>query len=517
MPSPAPTRTLLTRAELQARAGVVCIALSGEGMAQQARTEADRNAAAFLEFRLDSVPAPEAVLGGLRDLLAAHPQITAIATCRRTAFGGGYDGTAQQQVDLLTEAAHAGCVLADLEVETAEELGQPALQQLRDAGAAVILSWHDFSRTPELDPVLERMRRFSPEFYKVVPTAQSLRDGLQVVRLLQHASQNEPLIAMAMGMCGVFTRVLGPRFGSVFTFASPDTGQGTAPGQVNAAVLRDLYRIGSITPRTQIYAVAGSPIGGSLSPLMHNTAFRSAGIDAVYLPLETADAAELREVMEALDLRGLSVTMPLKETVLPLLLRRDETVEQMGACNTLLRHADGNLAGFNTDVEGIVGPLQREEPLRGKRVLILGAGGAARAAVFGLRDRGAEVFLLNRTAARAEALATEAGVQLQTRAGLAQQTFDIIINSTPYGMRGRQMEPPITSTEMNCSLFFDLVYNPVETPLMRMAARRNIATLPGVAMFVAQGVRQFSLWTGQEAPAGDMLRIVMDALNAPAG
>ena len=208
-----------------------------------------------------------------------------------------------------------------------------------------------------------------------------------------------------MGMPGVLTRILGPRFGSTFTFASPDGGQGTAPGQVSAGTLRELYRIDNITLKTSIYGVAGSPIGASLSPRMQNTAFSAAGMDAVYLPLETADAMELRAVVERLNLRGLSITMPLKERVLPLLSFRDKTVEQMGACNTILRHSDGTLAGFNTDVAGILDPLERVMPLKDKRVLVLGAGGAARAAVFGLCERGAKVFLLNRTLARAEALA----------------------------------------------------------------------------------------------------------------
>ena len=185
-------------------------------------------------------------------------------------------------------------------------------------------------------------------------------------------------------------------------------------------------------------------------------------------------------------MRGLSITMPLKERVLPLLHTRDTAVEQMGACNTLLRRMDGSLAGFNTDVDGILDPLARQTNLGGKRVLVLESrervGGACTAHV-------------------------------QPRETLAQARFDILINSTPYGMRGKTIDPPIEAREMNCDLFFDLVYNPVETPLVRLARQRHIAVLPGVAMFVAQGVRQFALWTEKAAPEGEMLREVMDPLG----
>jgi 3-dehydroquinate dehydratase/shikimate dehydrogenase len=468
----------------------------------------------FLEFRLDSVAAPTAMLPGLRQFLSAHKNITAVATCRRKAFGGAFLGSAVEQIAILREAALAGCALIDIEVETAEELGEAALTNLREAGAAVILSWHDFAATPDLDPVLVRMQPFAPDFYKIVPTAQTLRDSLRLIDLLEEHGTQANLIAMSMGFKGVVTRVLGPRFGSVFTFASPDGDAGTAPGQISVSILRDLYRIDHITPRTAIYAVSGAPITGSMSPRMHNTALASAGMDAVYLPLESTDPEELREVIDRLNVRGLSITMPLKETVLPLLSRRERAVEQMAACNTLLRYDDGKLAGFNTDVGGIVGPLERKIPLQGARVLVLGAGGAARAAVFGLVDRGAHVFLLNRTTERAEALASESGAQVQPRETLAQTHFDIILNSTPYGMRGQTMEAPITEAEMNCRIFFDLVYNPIETPLVAMARARGADVIPGVAMFVEQGVRQFEIWTERTAPEGEMLRVVREALGS---
>lgn len=486
------------------------MALAGADMFQQAATLAAANP--FFEFRLDSLPNAYGVLGELEQFHDSHPHVVSVATCRRSAFGGTYAGTAQQQVSFLAQAAAAGPGLVDIEVETAEELGSEALDGLRAAGAAVILSWHDFCSTPDLLSVFHRLDAFAPDFVKIVPFAQSLTDSLRMIDLLEAHGADGRLIGMSMGRKGVLTRLLGPRYGSAFTFAAADGTEGTAAGQLALGTMRNLYRVAALTPQTAVYAVAGEPIGASLSPRMHNTAFSAAAIDAIYLPLETANPLELQVVIERLGIRGLSVTMPLKETVLPLLASRSDEVERMGACNTLLRMRDGTLIGHNTDVAGIVDPLEQRTSLASKRVLVLGAGGAARAAVFGLQHRGAEVYLLNRTVSRAEALAKETGAQIQPRNTLLTTHFDILINSTPYGMRGKDMDAPITADEMNCDLFFDLVYNPIETPLLQLARARGIAVIPGAAMFVEQGVRQFRMWTGIDAPRDAMTQTVLRVL-----
>jgi 3-dehydroquinate dehydratase/shikimate dehydrogenase len=500
----------MTGEMLRDRAGLVCVAVAGSGMIETAHGLFER----FVEFRLDSLAKPAAAIGALRECLTERPGMTAIATCRRNAFGGGFAGSAREQVEVLVAAARSGCALVDIEVETAEELGTNVLEALREAGASVIVSWHDFAATPDLEAVYARMTPFAPDFYKIVPTATSLRDSLRVIDLLEKHGHDGNLIAMAMGFKGMLTRVLGPRFGSVFSFASANGSEGTAPGQVSIQAMRELYRVEAITAKTAVYGVAGQPITGSKSPLMHNTAFGATKADAVYLPLETTDATELQDVVGRLNVHGLSITMPLKESVMNLTSFKDESVLAMGACNTILRYADGTLASFNTDIGGIVEPLQRRMDLSGKRVLVLGAGGAARAAVYGLMSAGAKAWVLNRTVSKAQTLAAEFGGHVQDRAKLVDSHFDIIVNATPYGMRGQTMDAPITQAEMNCKLFFDTVYNPMETPLIIAARGRGIETIPGVAMFVEQGVRQFEIWTERIAPEGEMARAVVDALEA---
>ena len=188
----------------------------------------------------------------------------------------------------------------------------------------------------------------------------------------------------------------------------------------------------------------------------------------------------------------------------------------MGACNTVVRSQDGKLYGFNTDVAAIVRPLERRLQLKGAKVLVMGAGGAARAAVFGLKDKGAEVFILNRTAETAQKLARQAKAKTFKRDQLAKTNFDVIINATPSGMHGVKPASLLEPKEINARLVFDLVYNPIDTPLIRMAREKNIPVVTGVEMFVHQGARQFEIWTGKPAPEDDMLRVVVHSLRQQA-
>jgi 3-dehydroquinate dehydratase/shikimate dehydrogenase len=183
----------------------------------------------------------------------------------------------------------------------------------------------------------------------------------------------------------------------------------------------------------------------------------------------------------------------------------------------VLRAPDGKLYGFNTDVAGIVSPLEKRLSLRGAKVLVLGAGGAARAAVFGLREKNAEVTILNRTPETAAKLAKQAGAKTIKREALAKATFDVVVNATPVGMAGgKTAASPLTANELNARLVFDLVYNPIETPLIALARQKGIAVIAGVEMFVQQGARQFEIWTGKPAPEEEMLRVVLHALRQQA-
>ena len=474
----------------------------------------------FQELRLDALADPIACLPGLRAHVEAHPEGVFLVTCRRVASGGQFAGTPEAERSVLLAAAAAGCALVDLALESAEALGPDAFAPFRQAGTAVVLSWHDFAGTPDLDAVLQRMQPFAPDFAKVVPTASSLLDSLMLLRLLERDSYAPmPLVAMSMGEFGGITRVLGPRAGAAFTFAPATPAEATAPGQMAAPVLRDLYRTPTLTRASRLYGVAGSPIRSSLSPLMLNTAFRATATDATYLPLLTDSPAELFELARALPLSGISVTMPLKVNLHPFLDRVDPLAARIGAVNTVRRESDGTWSGFNTDAFGITAPVQDRLDLTQARILVLGAGGAARAAVFACADQGATVSILSRTFASAAELAGQSGATaLRSEELGGQPRFDVLINATPAGMRHNPAQLPLPTDllpngQLPADLIFDLVYNPWETPLLKLAREQGRGVIHGVEMFLHQGARQFELWTGQPAPVEAMREVVLDFLE----
>jgi len=219
--------------------------------------------------------------------------------------------------------------------------------------------------------------------------------------------------------------------------------------------------------------------------------------------------------VQDIPIRGLSITMPYKQEILAALENTDPLTRQIGACNTVVRGADGKLYGFNTDVAGVIVPLEQRMSLSGARVLIVGAGGVARAAAFGLKSKGAEVHLTNRTAEKGQTLARQAKVKYIKRPDVAKQQFDVIINATPVGMNNSKLAP-LEEKELNTKYVFDLVYTPAETKLVKMARAKNIQVIPGLEMFVQQGARQFEIWTGKPSPVAEMAYVVTKALERQA-
>jgi 3-dehydroquinate dehydratase/shikimate dehydrogenase len=248
---------------------------------------------------------------------------------------------------------------------------------------------------------------------------------------------------------------------------------------------------------------------------MMNTAFRRETVNAVYLALQTAKVDDLVTLMAQIPIQGASITMPHKQEILTRLEHMDPLSQKIGACNTVLRQ-EGKLYGFNTDVAGIQIPIEKRMPVKGAKVLVLGAGGSARAAVFGLRDRGADVFILNRTAETAAKLAKQSGAKVIKREAVPKTTFDVILNATPVGMAGNKSPQILGEDDLKTKYVFDLVYNPVDTPLIRLARQQGIHVITGVEMFVQQGARQFEIWTGKPAPEEEMLRVVVHALKQQA-
>jgi 3-dehydroquinate dehydratase/shikimate dehydrogenase len=502
---------------LRSRIGKICVAIIGSTAAEMIeKASAVVKETPFLEFRLDYLEKPLLALPKLKHFLAENNAVTAIATCRRTANGGKFSGNVAAEIEVLSKAAVSGFHIVDVELESAAAMKKGELQKLRDTGVALIISHHDFAATKDLEGIYKRIIPFQPDFIKIVPTAKTLSDNVTLMRFIEHMEDHSNIIGICMGDAGIISRVLGLRAGSAFTFAAASTGEETGPGQIAARTLIETYRIDQVDAATKVYGVAGNPIRSSLSPIMMNTAFRRETVNAVYLALQANKLSDLLKLVHDIPIQGLSVTMPLKQEIMAHLEKTDPLSAKIGACNTVLRAQDGKLYGFNTDVAGITGPLEKRLGLRGAKILVLGAGGAARAAVFGLRDKGAEVFILNRTSETAQKLARQSGSKTIKKDAVAKTSFDVIVNATPIGMAGIKAPQLLEAKDLNTKLVFDLVYNPLETPLLRLARQKGIPIVTGIEMFVQQGARQFEIFTGKPAPEEEMLRVVIHALRQQA-
>jgi 3-dehydroquinate dehydratase/shikimate dehydrogenase len=490
----------------------VCLAVSADTadeMLEIAETRARENP--FLELRLDYIKQPLTAMTKIRQFLETHQYVTAVATCRRADNGGKFKGSIASELEVLNKAHAAGCQIVDLEMESALKTKPDVLARLRRS-AGLIVSFHDFRATRNLETTLEKMLQVPADFYKVVSTATTLSDNVTMMKFLQTQSDKYALIGLCMGEQGIISRVLSVRAGSGFTFGAVSAESKTAPGQMSARDLRNIYRIEQVDAATRVFGVAGDPIEHSLSPVIMNTALRRENVNGVYVALHAKTLKDLLYCVREIPLHGLSVTMPYKQSIVEHLDNTDAHTAKIGACNTVVRGQDGKLYGFNTDVAGVVRPIEQRIAIENARVLVLGAGGAARAAVFGLKERGAEVWILNRTAAKGQKLARQAKARTMKRADLRKTAFDIIVNATPVGM-GNTKDCPLKEEEIQAKVVFDMVYDPVETRLLQVARAKGIAVIPGVEMFVHQAARQFEIWTGKPAPAGDMLRVVTIALQ----
>ncbi len=508
----------------------ICVALGCSDAARLRRlaVHACDNGEDFLEIRLDALDRPEAGIGVIRRLLRRFPETAILATCRRRENGGHFKGSIRQQIEILEKAIAAGVALVDVEIESAE--ADPELLPALRERARVVLSYHNFERTPALSPIVKRLRKIEADIYKVTTAARKPSDNLKVLEL-PAAWPKERFVAMAMGEAGAPSRILGPSRRATFVYASatpPATrakdgrpgsldAQPTAPGQITASRLRTCYRAHKRRPSAKVYGVIANPVMQSLSPVLHNRAFRSRRVDAVYVPflVENTKLADFFRVVEKLPVAGFSVTIPHKQRVMRYLDSVDALARRIGAVNTVYRRR-GKLYGTNTDAMGVTAPLEKTTKLNKAKALIAGNGGAARAAVVALLDKGAQVSLTGRDPQHVRSLARAYGVEAVERAGLDERYFDILIHATPLGMYP-QPEECFFPGRIPADLVFDMVYNPLETTLLRRARSQGKETIPGLEMFLGQAAAQFEIWTGETAPRTVMRNAVLEALEGTLG
>jgi len=465
-----------------------------------------------VELRLDWLAGDREIESFLRRFTAsrlhAKPDVTLIATCRRRSAGGNYSGSIAKQLLHLAEALRAGCTWYDLEIESIRQCPAELLDVLVGEGRRLV-SAHFFQAAPRnLERVAHELNRSGADAIKVAAQCELLADGVKVLRLAR-AQRN--VVAIPMGDAVLPLRVLALREGSAISYAPLENA--TAPGQVSLKTMKNLYRADRLDSRTRVYGIVGNPVAQSLSPVMQNVAFQARRINAVYLPFLVKNLRDFLGAIKPLGVAGFSVTIPHKQEILRHLDECDPLAVAIGAVNTVVVRTNGKLCGYNTDYVGVLRALEPRIPLRGSRVLILGAGGAARAVAFALAEAGAVVCVCARRAKRAAALAKAVHGQVIDRPQLRSEFFDAIVNATPVGMYPRLQDSPLEARDLNCRLVFDTIYRPRETRLLRLAASRGIQTVSGLEMFIAQGTAQWKIWTGQRAPADIMRKAALNALQ----
>lgn len=497
----------------------------------------------LVEYRVDDLFHGEGDDAGQEAVLrlARETPISCVVTCRSADEGGGYDGDDIARISLYEALGVMDTPPAyvDLELSTFERssnlrqkvrLGVIHPGQQKDLSTRLILSSHDFDGRPS--DLSRRVGAMIAEdgaaVAKFAFRARSLRDNLELFELL--SDRQKPTVALGMGRFGVMSRVLAPKFGAFLTFASLRDEEATAPGQPTIAELTQRFRFRSIGAHTKVYGVIGWPAEQSIGPDLHNAVFEAVEHDGVYLALpvapewESFKATVLSMVEDPrLDFAGASVTMPHKEHALRLAdeegWRVDESARACGVANTIAVDADG-VSVTNTDVAGVRTPLvDALGSLDGKRVLIIGAGGAARAAA--VACSAGEVFVANRSAVRAHALAEATGAQALALDAIAGERFDAVVQCTPVGMAGGADEDGLSIDEAALRawasheqgpVIFETVYTPARTRLVMLAEELGLRTIAGLAMFVEQARAQSELWTGVPAPSGVMTRVAEEVL-----
>lgn len=476
----------------------------------------------LIEIRLDCLAATSLQnLETLQPLLATCKRPT-ILTYRAAEEGGRSDAEFETRFQFWRDQGlKLPATLVDLELDIAERL---AREEVTVDWSRVICSYHNQDKFPrDLGGIFSRLAATPARVLKVAVRVDDAVQCLPIFDLVEQAKrEGREIIAIGMGEAGVATRILGPARGAFLTYGSLGEERATAAGQISIDKLNGIYRVERITRETAITGLVGSTVSYSISPQIHNAAFPSLGIDAVYIPFEVHDLRSFFSLMvhprtREIDwrLRGLSITAPHKSNVLAELDWIEPSAQEIGAVNTVVVE-DARLCGYNTDAAAFIGPLKnRFGPLQNSRVAVIGAGGAASAALYGLNQEGATVTVFARDQLKAKQLADRFSASYSELPGASFAAFDLVVNATPLGTKdlGQLETPAIAQQLRGARLAYDLVYNPRVTQFLREAQAAGCDTLDGLPMLLAQAAQQFQLWTGVNASMEIMKTAAVEALQ----
>ncbi|MBI5678373.1 MAG: shikimate dehydrogenase [Planctomycetes bacterium] len=483
---------------------MICIPIIANNLvdALHDMTEASK-VADIVELRIDYIKDVD-----LKRLLEKRTK-PVIVTNRPIREGGKFDGSEEERIALLKLAVRLQADYVDVEHDSIQHIRRDTVHRVP---TKIIVSYHNFRETPnDLTDIYKRLSQSGADIVKIVTHANNITDNVRIYQLLQQSQM--PVISFCMGELGIISRILYKRFGSYLTFASLQAGKESAPGQINIHELLNTYQAQKQDKHSAIYGLIGNPVSHSISPIIHNTLFREMHFNSIYVPFKVDTIGDFMREFRKLDIKGYSVTIPHKESVINHLDTIDPMAKKIGAVNTIV-NMDGQLIGFNTDCEAAIKVLEgvdqvcsrgersfaitKDVHLRGKKVTIVGAGGVARAIAFGLKECEAQITIINRNYERAQSLARDVGCFSRKFNDPQALDTEILINATPVGMYPKINETPIDKDKLKPDMIvFDTIYNPIETKLLRDAKTQGCTTINGLTMFAYQAAAQFKLWTGK--------------------
>lgn len=443
----------------------------------------------LFEFRLDLINAPRV------DTLLGSTKKPTIAVCRPVWEGGAFRGSERKRLALLLRAVQSGAQYVDIEFRAFARINKDLV---RGSTSRVIVSVHVADMSPvNVSSLYRRLHRTGADIIKLAYPALDASDIRYAIEFLSLARlDRRKAVAVAMGQKGEASRVLYRKFGGWATYAAPENGKAAADGQLPARDLRELYRAHTLTRGTKVFGVIGNPLGQSKGIHLHNPLFVLAGRNAVYCKFPVMKLSAFMQHI-APHLSGFSVTIPHKQSIVSYLARLDPAAAAIGAVNTVVRQ-QGELVGKNSDAPGALDAIEEVVRVRDKTVLIVGAGGAARAIVYEAKRRGATVLVTNRTERKARDLAKSFEVKTIRKEQLPKTEFDILVNATSVGMSPARDATLVPQAILKGKIVFDVVYNPPMTKLLRDAKNVGAKIIQGTAMYMNQAARQCKLYAGFE-------------------
>lgn len=428
-------------------------------------------------------------------------KVPTIFTLRKKSQGGFYPNSESQRLEDILKLCELQPEYIDLEYDTPDGFLQTLYKSYPNV--KLISSYHDFDQTPDdLEKILKSMQHPAFSIYKIAAKANFIIDSFRMLKFCKKYSEQYLLTAISMGEHGSCTRILGPIVGSQMSYASLNDTETSAPGQLTLESLNNIYHIRKLNTASKIYALLGDPIGKSVGHILHNQVIEILQKNAVYIKLQTKPD-ELREVIQYcrdLPFSGFSITMPLKKAVVNLLDSIDTHSQQIKAINSIVidyssQKIKNKWIGFNTDGLGAINSiLEKTHTIFNKTIVILGAGGAARAIAYEAIQQGAKVIILNRTLEKAKNLSDDLGLSCEAysfddKNKIKSIDYDVIINTLPFGIL-----PPDYLPFIAHKIAMDIVYNPINTPFLEIAKKSNCVCIPGYEMYIRQAILQIERW-----------------------